>query len=77
MGDINAKVGKAKHEKIVGDYGLGNRNERGDRLINFCQEQNLCILITYFKHPPRREHLEKPWWRQKKSNKLHHVKETI
>ena len=37
MGDLNAKVGNGKHEKIVNDYRLGNRNERGDPLINFCQ----------------------------------------
>ena len=28
MGDMNAKVGKGKFDKIVGEHGLGSRNER-------------------------------------------------
>ena len=29
MGDLNAKVGEGRSGKIVGDFGLGVRNERG------------------------------------------------
>lgn len=35
MGDFNAKVGKSAVETIIGEYGLGTRNDRGDRLIQF------------------------------------------
>ncbi|KAF2885943.1 hypothetical protein ILUMI_20229 [Ignelater luminosus] len=31
LGDLNAKVGEGTVNHIVGDYGLGNRNERGQR----------------------------------------------
>lgn len=54
MGDFNAKVGKGRCHNNVGDYGLGNRNERGDRLVQFCQEYDFGITNTYFKLPLRR-----------------------
>lgn len=35
MGDFNAKVGEGRYEDIIEDYGLGDRNERGDLLTEF------------------------------------------
>lgn len=32
MGDLNAKIGKAKNGYCFGDHGLGTRNESGERL---------------------------------------------
>lgn len=54
MGDFNAKVGKGKIEGVMGDWGLGARNERGETLIQFCKEMEFIISNTYFKLPPRR-----------------------
>lgn len=54
MGDFNAKIGKGRFENLVGPYGLGTRNERGDRLLEFCQEEHLTITNTWFQLPPRR-----------------------
>jgi hypothetical protein len=54
MGDLNAKVGQGKVGEQVGKYGLGNRNDRGDRLIQFCQSEDFVITNTFFKLPPRR-----------------------
>jgi len=54
MGDFNAKVGKGKIEEIVGPYGLGIRNERGDRLLQFCQKESMKITNTWFQLHPRR-----------------------
>ena len=54
MGDFNAKVGNKKHKDIIGSYGLGKRNERGERLIQFCEEHNLVVTNTLFQQPPRR-----------------------
>lgn len=54
MGDFNAKIGKGKFENLVGPYGLGIRSERGDRLLEFCQEENVAITNTWFQLPPRR-----------------------
>ncbi|XP_047996924.1 uncharacterized protein LOC125234635 [Leguminivora glycinivorella] len=54
LGDFNAKVGKGTVGKVVGDFGLGNRNVRGDRLIQFCEEKEFIITNTWYQHPPRR-----------------------
>ena len=38
MGDLNAKVGDERYQNTVGMHGLGRRNERGERLIQFCRK---------------------------------------
>lgn len=43
MGDFNARVSKDRRDSVVGAYGLGVSNDRGNRLINFCQEKDLII----------------------------------
>ncbi|XP_065218893.1 craniofacial development protein 2-like [Planococcus citri] len=50
IGDFNAKVGNLAGN-VTGRYGLGNRNERGERLIQFCQTNKLIVGNTYFKLP--------------------------
>ena len=37
-----------ENQKIKGMHGLGRRNERGERLIQFCQENKLIIANTWF-----------------------------
>ena len=37
IGDWNAKVGSQKTPGVTGNFGLGMRNEAGQRLIEFCQ----------------------------------------
>ena len=37
IGDWNAKVGSKEIPGITGKFGLGVRNEAGQRLIEFCQ----------------------------------------
>ena len=54
MDDLNAKVGNKQVEKTVGKYGIGDKNERGERLIGFCEKNKLIIANTFFKHPIRR-----------------------
>ena len=54
MGEFNTKVGKDKYEKKVGTHGLGNRNEKRNRLIEFCQQNELCIVNTCFQQRTRR-----------------------
>ena len=39
MGDFNAKVGSERVENIVGPWGIGEENERGERLIEWCKEK--------------------------------------
>ena len=50
MGDFNAKVGTEATE-VSGQFGLGEKNERGERLIQFCQEEKLIVTNTMFQHP--------------------------
>ena len=47
-GDWNAKVGSQETPGVTGKFGLGMRNEAGQRLIEFCQENALVIANTLF-----------------------------
>ena len=38
IADWNAKVGSQETPGVTGKFGLGMRNEAGQRLIEFCQE---------------------------------------
>ncbi|KAL0831750.1 hypothetical protein ABMA28_001292 [Loxostege sticticalis] len=51
MGDFNAKIGQPKkcENLVMGSFGYGKRNERGDRLIKYACEQKLSIMNTFFK----------------------------
>ena len=46
IGDCNAKVGSQETPRVTGKFGLGIRNEAGQRLIEFCQENTLVIANT-------------------------------
>ena len=48
IGDWNAKVGSQETPGVTGKFGLGIRNEAGQRLIEFCQENALVITNTFF-----------------------------
>jgi exonuclease III len=54
MGDWNAKIGKGEEPGTVGRHGLGNRNEAGERLLEFCEEKALFLANNYFELPERR-----------------------
>ena len=46
IADWNAKVGSQETPGVTGKFGLGMRNEAGQRLIEFCQEnERLCFMI--------------------------------
>ncbi|GFO13242.1 craniofacial development protein 2 [Plakobranchus ocellatus] len=55
MDDFNAKVGTEKVDDIVEKHGLGIRNERGEKLIEWCQTNNIIVGNTWFQQPPRRK----------------------
>ena len=48
VGDWNSKVGSQETPGVTGKFGLGIRNEAGQRLIEFCQENTLVITNTLF-----------------------------
>ena len=54
IGDWNAKVGSQETPGVTGKLGLGVRNEAGQRLIEFCQENTLVIASTLFQQHKRR-----------------------
>lgn len=56
MGDWNASVGEGEEEGYIGKYGLGKRNERGQKLVEFCKRQNMVVTNTWYKQEKRRRY---------------------
>ena len=54
MGDWSTKVESQETPGATGKFGLGVRNEAGQRLIEFCQENALVIANTLFQQHKRR-----------------------
>lgn len=52
--DWNTVVGEHPVQNITEKYGLGSENERSQRLIDFCRENQLVIANTVFQHHPSR-----------------------
>ena len=51
MGDFNAKIGvRNTNDKMncTGPFGTGNRNERGERLLDSAEENNLVVANSLF-----------------------------
>ena len=57
MGDWNAKVGTDREgwETVMGRFGYGERNERGERLLDFALQHNMYICNTKFQQKPCRK----------------------
>ena len=56
MGDFNARVGEGNYEKVIGKYGLGERNERGEMLSSFCKKNKFVVTNTWFQQEKRRRY---------------------
>lgn len=58
MGDFNAKIGSTYNDDhlrtVVGNFGTGERNERGEMLLDFCTENELFVANSNFQHHVRR-----------------------
>ena len=54
IGDWNAKVGSQETPGVTGKLALGMRDEAGQRLTEFCQENKLVIANTLFQQHRRR-----------------------
>ena len=54
LGDWNTKGRSQETPGVTGKFGLGIRNETGQRLIEFCQENALVIANTLFQQHKRR-----------------------
>ena len=54
IGDWNAKVGSQGTPGVTGKFSLEVRNDAGQRLIEFCQENTLITANTLFQQHKRR-----------------------
>ena len=54
IGEWNPKEGSQVIPGVTGKFGLGVRNEAGQRLIEFCQENSLVIANTLCQQHKRR-----------------------
>jgi Reverse transcriptase (RNA-dependent DNA polymerase) len=55
MGDWNSKIGQCNSDNdVMGKFGFGVRNQRGDRLISFARYNNLFITNSMFKKNSKR-----------------------
>ena len=69
IGDWNAKVGSQETPGITGKLSLGMRNEAGQRLIEFCQENALVIANTLIQTTQEKSlHMDITRWSTPKSD---------
>ena len=50
LGDLNAKIGRIMIEGVTGKYGVVDKNENGNMLLDLCAEKGLVIGNTLFAH---------------------------
>ena len=67
IGDWKAKVGHQETPGVTGKFGLVMRNEAGQRLIEFCQENALVIANTLFQQH-KTLHMDITRWSTPKSD---------
>uniref|UniRef100_A0A1W7R9N5 Endonuclease-reverse transcriptase HmRTE-e01 n=1 Tax=Hadrurus spadix TaxID=141984 RepID=A0A1W7R9N5_9SCOR len=63
MGDLNAQVGKERSgvEEIVGPYGYGKRNYEGEKLLEFCERNDLIVSNSWFRKKNSRKITRYGW----------------
>ena len=50
---LESKVGSQEIPGITGKFGLGEQNETGQRLMEFCQKNALIVANTLFQQQKR------------------------
>jgi len=52
IGDLNGHVGNDRQgcETVIGGFGIGGRNEEGEKIIDFCIRNQLAVMNTFFMH---------------------------
>ena len=68
IGDWNAKVGSQETPGVTCKFGLGIRNEAGQRLIEIFQENTLVIANILFQKHKRRLYMDITRWSTLKSD---------
>ncbi|XP_078141751.1 uncharacterized protein LOC139917505 [Centroberyx gerrardi] len=74
IGDMNAKVGADNDncDRAIGSHGCGVRNNNGERLVDFCLENNCVVGGTIFPH----KNIHKLTWRSPDgltTNQINHI----
>ncbi|GFN83365.1 endonuclease-reverse transcriptase, partial [Plakobranchus ocellatus] len=57
IGDFNSKIGVKEADEgneWIGPFGIGEKNERGERLIDFCVANKLYITNSFYQKPTSR-----------------------
>lgn len=57
MSDFSVIIGKEYDVKGSGKFGLGSWNQRGERLLDFCNQYNLIVQNTMFEVPESRRYM--------------------
>ena len=75
LGDFNARVGHdhSAWPDCLGLFGIGNINENGQRLLEFCSMNHLCITGSYFKT----KNVHKVTWQHPRSKHWHQLDHII
>ena len=74
-GDFNAQIcgNREGFESVVGPFGMAtNTSDNGDRMLGFCNLNNMCISNTFFKH----KRIHKYTWRSpdtKTNNEIDYI----
>ena len=76
MGDFNARVGcdDITWRGIIGTHGPIEKNENGERLLDFCAVSNLEVTNTRFKHRPCHQHT---WIHPDEESRRRHVSDYV
>ncbi|XP_061714014.1 uncharacterized protein LOC133522360 [Cydia pomonella] len=85
LGDFNARVGQDRVPWLdcIGEHGIGKQNENGQRLLEFCSRNLLCVTNTYFKGKLSRQvswkHPRSGHWHQLDMilSRRRHLRETL
>ncbi|XP_033124302.1 uncharacterized protein LOC117122714 [Anneissia japonica] len=75
LGDFNARIGKdhIAWPSCLGQFGIGKMNENGQRLLELCTFNHLCITNTFFQSSVS----HKVSWRHPRSKALHQIDHII
>lgn len=71
-GDLNARVGKDFNQwaRVIGKHGFEEEiNDNGNRLLELCALEELCIMNTWFQQKDKL----KSTWRHHRSKKWHMI----
>jgi hypothetical protein len=55
---VTAVVGEGQDGKTGGGYGLGRRNDRGERLGEFCMQNGLYVTNSILESAMKKIHME-------------------